>query len=241
MRARFPESRLRFERRIELAGQAVRIRETVENEAALDHAAAWTQHVTMGPPFIENGVTQFRASATRSKVIESDFGGGKGQQQTGAEFEWPHCPRIGGGTIDLRTYPSDAVSAGYSAHLMDPAREYPFFVAYHPGARLAFGYVWRRADFPWLGRWEENRCRENAPWNGKTITCGMEFGVSPMPETRRAMIDRGSLFGTPGYRWIPARTAVTVEYCAFAGEAERIPQQVEWDGAAGVRWAHDGA
>ena len=36
----------------------------------------------------------------------------------------------------------------------------------------------------------------------------MEFGVSPIPETRRAMIDRGKLFGVPCYRWIPAKSAV---------------------------------
>jgi hypothetical protein len=40
----------------------------------------------------------------------------------------------------------------------------------------------------------------------------MEFGVSPFPESRRAMIERGTLFGTPGFRWIPGRTRVDVEY-----------------------------
>ena len=39
----------------------------------------------------------------------------------------------------------------------------------------------------------------------------MEFGVSPMPETRRAMIERGTLFGVPTYRWIPARTTLHVK------------------------------
>ena len=28
------------------------------------------------------------------------------------------------------------------------------------------------------------------------------------------MIDRGGLFGVPGYRWIPARQRVTVQYAA---------------------------
>ena len=60
---------------------------------------------------------------------------------------------------------------------------------------MAFGYVWKRADFPWTGIWEENHSRRNPPWNGKTLTRGMEFGVSPMPESRREMIDRRSLFG----------------------------------------------
>ena len=29
-----------------------------------------------------------------------------------------------------------------------------------PASKLAFGYVWRRADFPWLGIWEENHSFE---------------------------------------------------------------------------------
>jgi hypothetical protein len=117
---------------------------------------------------------------------------------------------------------------------MDPSLSQAFFTTYHPRSRLLFGYVWHRDDFPWLGRWEENRCRRHAPWNGEAITCGMEFGVSPMPETRRQMIDRGTLFGEKGYRWIPARSSVTVGYCAFAREAAAIPEKVEWDGSNSV-------
>ena len=46
----------------------------------------------------------------------------------------------------------------------------------------------------------------NVVWNGETLAMGMEFGASPMPETRREMVERGGLFGAPGFRWIPART-----------------------------------
>ena len=56
----------------------------------------------------------------------------------------------------------------------------------------------------------------------------MEFGVSPFPETRRQMIDRGRLFGVPTYRWIPARSQVSVEYWAIARPASQIPETLEW-------------
>jgi hypothetical protein len=227
---------LRFTRRITLEGDVAVVAETIENLRALDHPAAWTEHVTLGPPFLEPGATEFSTTATLSKVIESDFTGGKGLQKIGAEFDWPLCPRRDGGSIDLRVFSGDAVSAGYTAHLMDPEREHAWFTARQPSSGLVFGYAWRRADFPWLGRWEENRCRTHAPWNGNAITCGMEFGVSPMPETRRAMIERGSLFGVPGYRWIPASSAISVTYCAFARLANKIPGSVEWDGAGLVNF-----
>jgi len=120
------------------------------------------------------------------------------------------------------------VSGAFTSHLMDPALEQAFFTAYNPDARLLFGYVWKRTDFPWLGIWEENHCRQNPPWNGKTLTRGMEFGVSPIPEPRRQMVDRGSLFGERGYRWIPARSKVSVEYCLFIAESGRPIEAVQW-------------
>ena len=108
-------------------------------------------------------MTQFRASATRSKVFESDFAAGKGYMQIGAEFEWPHVPRSGGGTVDMRTYIDLPVSGAFSTHLMDAARDDAFFLAWNPKSKVLIGYVWKQSDFPWLGIWEENRSRTLRP------------------------------------------------------------------------------
>jgi len=62
----------------------------------------------------------------------------------------------------------------------------------------------------------------------------MEFGVSPMVESRRKMVERGTLFGVPAYRWIPARSEVSAEYCAFVTTADAIPETAKWDGEFGV-------
>jgi hypothetical protein len=50
----------------------------------------------------------------------------------------------------------------------------------------------------------------------------MEFGVSPYPETRRQMIERGSLFGVPGYKWLPALGTASASYTAFIREADDL-------------------
>jgi hypothetical protein len=238
-RARFPQSQLRFKRQIRLraASAVVEITETLENECATDRPIAWTEHVTLGPPFLEKGVTQFRASATRSKVFESDFGSDS-YLQAGAEFDWPMAPRAGsGGVADLRVFTDAAASGGFTAHLMDPHRDSAYFVAWSPASGVAFGYVWRRADFPWMGVWEENHSRTGPPWNGRTLTRGMEFGLSPMAETRREMIARGSLFGVPAFRWIPARSRVEVRYRAAAAHANAVPESLVWEGEGEVRFA----
>ena len=73
-RARLPLAGLDVERELELRGRAVWIRETVRNTGGVDRPIGWTQHVTLGPPFLEKGRTEFRASMTRSRVFESAFG-----------------------------------------------------------------------------------------------------------------------------------------------------------------------
>src|SRR5919197_162728 len=223
MHAMLPMAQLRIERRIEVVHRTVHVRETVENLSGADRPVGWTEHVTLGPPFLEKGTTQFRASGSRSKVYESVVGA-HDYLEKGAEFDWPLAPRANGGVTDLRVCGDAERSSAYTAHLMDPVRDEAFFVAFSPRSRLAFGYVWRRMDFPWMGIWEENYSRPAMPWNGRTLTRGFEFGVSPMPETRRQMIERGRLFGVPTYRWISARQRVTVDYRALLHPANAVPE-----------------
>ncbi len=217
---------LAFKRKLTLApgSRRLAIEETVENLSVCDRPVAWTQHVTLGPPFLEKGATRFRASATKSKVIETDFTGGKGYMQIGAEFNWPDVPLAGGGHEDMQIFTARPVSGAFSTHLMDPTNQTAFFAAWSPACKLGIAYEWRQADFPWLGIWEENLSRTTPPWNGQTVTRGMEFGASPFPESRRAMIHRGSLFGVPAYRWIPARRSVIVRYSALVAPAGSIDE-----------------
>jgi hypothetical protein len=205
----------------------VRIRETIASLASFDRPIGWTEHVTLGPPFLQKGATQFRSSATRSKVYDGEFGA-HDYLQRGAEFDWPLAPASNGdGVVDLRRAADLPASTAYTAHRMDPNRV-AFFVAFSPALTLAFGYVWKAADFPWMGIWEENASRAHSPWNGGTLTRGMEFGVSPFPESRRAMVARGRLFDTSTYRWLPARGVITVDYCAIMRVADVVPERLEW-------------
>lgn len=101
-------------------------------------------------------------------------------------------------------------------------------MAFSPQLRLVFGYVWRSADFPWLGIWEENCSRQGSPWDRRTVTRGMEFGVSPFPESRRAMVDRNRVLDTPAYKWIPARATLHAEYWIVSQIADAMPETLNW-------------
>jgi hypothetical protein len=233
-RADFPLCGMGFERRLRLSegSNVVTVNEEAINRSGVDRPVGWTQHVTLGPPFLEKGKTRFHTSAGASKAFEGEFAPGHDRFPAGAEFQWPYAPRIGGGFEDLRALTDLAVSGAFTVHQMARGREQAFFTAWSPATKTAFGYVWQRSDFPWLGIWEENGGRAHAPWNGRTLTRGMEFGASPFPETRREALARGSLFGDPTCRWIPAMGRASVEYRIFLTESEREPEAVEWrDGA----------
>jgi len=220
-------AQLKLTRTIELHGERVRIQEHIENLTALDRPIAWTQHVTLSPPFLDPATTQFRASMGRSIVSETDPGS-NAYLQPGAEFTWPLAPRADGGDADLRQMNPTAPASGYTAHVADSQSEDAFFIAFAPRPQLAFSYIWKRADFPWMGIWEENCSRLGSPWNGRTITRGMEFGVSPFPESKRAMIERNRLLDTPTYKWLPARGRLDAEYWIVSQIADAIPEQLSW-------------
>ena len=199
-RIRLPH--LDFVRTLRLDGDKLHFNEVLTNLTGDDRPVAWTQHVTLGPPFLEAGQTQFDAPTVREQHLNDD-------------------PRQ---RVILERYTAVPAS-GYTAHLMDPSRESGYFLAWSPRHQLLLGYVWPRADFPWLGTWDEFRSRTAPPWNGISETRGMEFGASPFPESRRQMIERGKLFGIPAYRWLGASESVEVSYYAFLRPAHQLPER----------------
>ena len=49
-----------------------------------------------------------------------------------------------------------------------------------------------------------------------------------LAETRRQMVDRNRLFGTPAYKWIPARGKLEAEYWIVSNIADVIPESLAW-------------
>ena len=185
LRAHLPLSQLNVQRRMELDGNKIRFTEDVENLLPFDRHIAWQEHVTLGPPFLERGVTKLEAPILRSAKLNE------------GEFEWKD-----------RTYPSSLMSADYHAHLLTKGE----VKVTNPKLGLRIGYEWNLQDFPWLGIWEENHERKYAPWNGRTMTRGIEFGASPYPEYRFRRATRGLLWAAPTAVWLPAKSKRTIQY-----------------------------
>jgi len=167
----------------------------------------------MGPPFLEKGVTVTDASLTRGRMS------GDASRR---EFVWPSGAAET--PINLRTVRNIPRSGFVNNFLVDPAREYGFFAAFHPRLKLLFGYIFPRKSFPWLSIWEAN--------NPEMLTRGMEFSNTPTHGTMKELVKTPELFGVTAYEWLDAKGKITKKFAAFTARV------ADWyRGVADVRLA----
>src|SRR6185312_9345209 len=116
--AQLEHSSLKLSRSIQLGldGRSVEICETVENLLSIDRPIAWTQHVTLGPPFSIPGITRIQLDAVRSKVSESPCV--EGPLKPGADFTWPIAPSRNSGTCDLSIFADEDRRTSLTTHRM---------------------------------------------------------------------------------------------------------------------------
>jgi hypothetical protein len=207
-----PEARIRFSRKLTLdpRNPVVYCEEEAVNLSPYDRPISWNEHVTFGPPFLEAGTTWFDIPATRAKVCPASYSS-RFSLQPDAEFAWPNAPTTDRKRINLRTMPAKRYGQ-YTTQLLNPKLEIGFIAACNPRLKLLVVYAFRRADFPWVGNWEERHNRTQAPWSGKTFCRGLEFSTAPFPIPRREIIDQGPLFGEATYRWLPAKSKAQVRF-----------------------------
>ena len=124
------------------------------------------------------------------------------------EFAWPNAPGLRGDSIDVRTSPIERPIADHTTSRMDTARRLVFVTAFHPDKRLLLGYVFRREEYPWTQLWEF------CP-GGDRNARGLEFASQPFDLPRREVIQTNSLFDTPTYRWLPAKSTIGSAFLMF--------------------------
>jgi hypothetical protein len=203
---------IRFRRNLTLdrLNPVIYCEEEAVNLSRYDRPISWNEHVTFGPPFLEEEITWFDIPATRAKVCPATYSP-QFSLLPDAEFIWPDAPTKDGKWMNLRTTPGPRFGH-YTAQLLNSELEVGFIAACNPLLRLLVVYAFRRADFPWVGNWEERYNRTAAPWRGKTFCRGLEFSTTPFAIPRRQTIDQGPLFGEPTYRWLPAKSKAQVRF-----------------------------
>jgi len=216
LEAKLPNAGLKFQRTLRMRrGEAVvYVSETVFNLRATDHFFHWTQHVTLGPPFLQAGESQVFLPAKRAVTWPHGYEG-KSLLADSREFSWPHAPATGGGVTDI-SQPFTRPGTGFvAAALLNTDRDLSYVAALNFRLGLVLGYCFPRQTFPWVAIWEENCARQDAPWKGKTQARGVEFGTTPMPIGKQEAFAAGPLFGTPTFRIVPAKGKLQVHYAIF--------------------------
>jgi hypothetical protein len=185
----------------------------LESRLSFDRPVNWGEHATIGGAFLEQGRTVTDMSATRamtrsyeSEAVEppdhhnlADF----------KEFTWPMAPTASGGTVDMRIAPVVTPVMDQTASLMDPSKELAFVTALHPARQLLLGYLFRREEYPWIQIWD------SYPGGSRRSYRGLEFATQPFDLSRREVVQANAMFGTPTYRWLPAKSKIGSRFLMF--------------------------
>jgi hypothetical protein len=189
----------------------------LENLLGFDRPVNWAEHATVSAPFVEPGKTVIEISGSRSQnrpYSASQPGPGTAQARTqrrlvsGVDFTWPLAPAVDGSTVDMRTFPEKPHFLDHATTLLDPSRDTEFAVAFNRARHVVYGYLFRRADYPWIQHWG------NYP-SAAELVRGMEFGTQPYDVPRHDAIEMGSMFGAPTFRWLPAKGAIESHFLLF--------------------------
>lgn len=181
----------------------------LESLLGFDRPVSWGEHATIGPPFLELGKTTVEMPSERGMTRSWESQDERPHRLASyKEFAWPNAPGIKGELIDVRTAPATPPVGDHTTSQMNPARKLVFVTAFHPEKRLLLGYVWRREEYPWTQLWE---------WypDAERSARGLEFAVQPFDLPRRDVVQQNSLFGTPTYRWLPAKSKISSAFLLF--------------------------
>jgi hypothetical protein len=205
-----------FTRTIELAEgeNVVRVTSRLESLLSVDRPVSWAEHATIGPTFMEKGKVVVDMPATNCRVRPYKPGDIPGHLVYDKDFTWPMAPTNDGGHADLRLIPTDHNWLDLASCQLEPARKLAFVTALQLDKRLVFGYIFRREEFPWLMSWM------NFTGDGHAAR-GMEFSTQTFDISHRETVAMSPLFGTPTFRWLPAKSTIETRFLMFYA---RVPE-----------------
>jgi hypothetical protein len=189
----------------------IHVESELESQLGFDRPVNWAEHVTIGSPFLESGVTVVDVSGSRSRTRPypaRQNGDVQRRLAPGQDFTWPFAPGLDGSKIDLRQTPTQPHFLDHAVTLLYSSRELAWVTAINPKKRLILGYLFKRADYPWLQYWG------SYPPTQK-MARGMEFSTQPFDVPRREAISTNAMFDTPTYRWLRANSKIKTHFLLF--------------------------
>ena len=226
-----PDAQLRFRRtlRIRPGESTLYISERTTSLKRADAPFCCQQHVTLGPPFVEGGVSRLDLPARRGQTHPAAIGS-TDPLAADQPYTWPNAPLQAGGTLDLRLYPREHCTY-VATTLSEPDDGHGFTAVSNPRLGLLLIYIFPPEIFPWTSLWIEHEASDFPPYNGKTTTWGVEFGSVAQPVKLMETLTAGPLLGTPRFGTIPARHTIEVNY-----QAQLLKIPPDWQGVERIQY-----
>jgi hypothetical protein len=161
--------------------------ESFKNFTPRGRATNVFQHVTIGPPFLNEG-TLINSNAKSGFYFAYEY-----PDPYSYEFVFPVAiiDTVSKETIDLR---SVSVQKSYlTKHIMDANDEFGWVTAYDPGSGVLLAYVWQKDQYPWLNLW-------NSSEEGMPLARGLEFGTKGINGSYEQLL-RDSISYHGNYSW----------------------------------------
>lgn len=230
MKATLPIVQENFTRTFRMVGgeNVVYVDSELENLLGFDRPVNWGEHATVSAPFLEPEVSFVTQSSVRSQVRDytrnQNNAAGRGgatnanpsqrRLAPGQDFTWPMAPGLDGKMVDMSAVPVNPHYIDHTATLFDQANKHAWMTAINTRRHLVYGYIINSNEYPWVQRWA------NYPGTNQVVH-GMEFATQPYDVPRKESIGTGSLFGTPTYRWLPAKSKIESHFLLFYA---RLPE-----------------
>ena len=195
------------------SGTSFLMTETAENTSYNDRVYNFTQHPTIGEPFL-----------APSTLIDCNAGLGFDQRADiqsleKSAFNWPEGHLVDG-FADLRMVNDDR---GYvTTHIFPDTCKTGWVTACNPEQKMILGYIFKTKEYPWLNLWHWKK-------NKKPFAHGLEFGTTGLGQPYKTLIDNCvNFFGRKSYEWINTGEKITKHYVCFLAE---LPEHFEGVGS----------
>ena len=164
MKAGSKKEGLSLKRKISISTESaiIKVEEEIKNINSFSRLYNIVQHPTLAMPFLDNSI-----------LIHSNATAGFNQAHyKNAEKQktiWPFVKDEKEKEFNI-TKPSTAANGVYS-FIINPAEKFGWITAYSAKNNLLFGYIFERADYPWINIWKHGVA-------GKVQYLGIEFGTT---------------------------------------------------------------
>ena len=182
------------------------VKENVLTINPLGRLFSMVQHPTLAAPFLDNQLIVNNNASIG--FDQEDY-----QDIANHTIQW-HNDSIAWDNSTRRNHFTDRTDIVRSFQV-DANSSYGWITAYSTSSNILIGYIWPRADYPWLHIWEHVK-------EGNLIYMGLEFGDTAIHQPFNEILKTAvNLFGENTVGFIDAGETIEKKYVSFLVQPEQ--------------------